>query len=46
MATDFRLFDHINNSTFSIRPPRAALNGHGEQTFDFDQVYNLGADVR
>ena len=45
MVSDFRLFDHINNSAFSIRPTRAALNGHGEQTFDFNQVCNLGADV-
>ena len=45
MVSDFRLFDHINDSAFSLMPTRAALNGHGEQTFDFDQVCNLCADV-
>ena len=45
MVSGFRLFDHINNSAFSIRPTRAALNSHGEQTLDFDQVCNLGADA-
>ena len=41
----FRLFNQINNSAFSIRPTRAVLNGHGEQTLDFDQICNLVADV-
>jgi hypothetical protein len=43
--TDFRSLDHIDDRAFSVRPAGATLDRYGEETFNFDQVCNLGADV-
>ena len=45
VSSGLRLFHHIDDRAFSVRPTGAALNGYGKQTLDFGQVCNFGADV-